>query len=55
MCSNDQHEEFYDRSDERKKIPDQIRSGMGHRQIIMLVGTTGIGKTGLAEKLLIVT
>lgn len=52
MCSNDQHEEFYDRSDERKKIPDQIRSGMGHRQIIMLVGTTGIGKTGLAEKLL---
>lgn len=52
MSNNDQHEEFYDRSDERKKIPDQISAHRGQRQIIMLVGTTGIGKTSLAEKLL---
>ena len=52
MRNNNQFEKFYDRSDERKKIPDQINSHRGQRQIIMLVGTTGVGKTGLAEKLL---
>lgn len=52
MSNDDRHEEFYDRSDERKKIPKQINTHKGQRQIIMLVGTTGIGKTGLAEKLL---
>lgn len=52
MSNDNQHEEFYDRSDERQKIPDQINAHKGLRQIIILVGTTGVGKSGLAKKLL---
>lgn len=37
MSNDNQHEEFYDRSDERQKIPDQINAHKGLRQIIMFL------------------
>lgn len=52
MGNNDQSANFYNRLDERKKIPDQIFAYRGQRQIIVLAGTSGVGKSSLAEKLL---
>lgn len=45
-------ETFYNRETERKDIPKQIRERIGRQQIIILAGTTGVGKSCLVEKLL---
>lgn len=52
MRWNEREEPFYDRDGERKNIPKQIRALRDQRQVIVLTGTTGVGKSGLAEKLL---
>lgn len=49
---NNNQQKFYDRAEERKKIPDYIKTHLGQRQLIILVGTTGVGKSALAEELL---
>lgn len=52
MNYEENEEPFFDREEERKNIPKQIRSHKGQQQIIVLMGTTGVGKSYLAEKLL---
>ena len=52
MDSGNHQEKFYNRSEECKKIPDQINLHKGQRQIIILAGTSGVGKSCLAKKLL---
>lgn len=43
---------FFDRTDERNGICQQICKNKNNSQIIVLVGTTGVGKSALAQKLL---
>lgn len=43
---------FYDREKERTQIPSQIRENKTESQIIVLAGTSGVGKSGLAQFLL---
>lgn len=43
---------FFDRTDERKVICQQICKNKENSQIIVLAGATGVGKSGLAKKLL---
>ncbi|MDO5765414.1 MAG: hypothetical protein Q4P84_06935 [Elusimicrobiales bacterium] len=52
MNYDEREERFYDRTEERKSIPKQIRKNEGQQQVIILFGTTGVGKSTLAEKLL---
>lgn len=46
------NEPFFDRNYERKNIPELIRSKGNQTQVIVLAGTTGVGKSSLVEKLL---
>lgn len=52
MRYNSSEGQFYDRKDERKSITKQIRDNGTRGQIIVLAGTSGVGKSSLAQKLL---
>lgn len=46
------NDDFYDREKERRDIPSKIRQNRHSSQIIILIGTTGVGKSALVENLL---
>ena len=44
--------QFYDREKEREAITQKVKENKSKGQLIFLAGTTGVGKSGLAQKLL---
>lgn len=52
MRHNNSENRFYNRDSERKTITEKVRENKSQGHIIFLAGTTGVGKSGLAQKLL---